>query len=147
MYELLKRTKAEDLSPDTLAVLHDISERYRSCQVFRNKEVTFSSRLKGESVFNRSIELDLCCIDSRPVLHITDKDTKYGASRFVRCSSNNPTTGQLWDTFVQAWALVYIGMPDVVTTDRGTQFTSQVFELALSYHGVKQPCTAVESHH
>jgi hypothetical protein len=29
-------------------------------------------------------------------------------------------------------------MPDVVTTDRGTQFTSRDFELALSYHGVKQ---------
>jgi transposase InsO family protein len=149
MYELLIRTKAEDLSPHTLAVLQDISEHCRCCQVLRSKEVTFSSGLKkrGESVFHRSVELDICCIDSRPALHITDKDTKYGASRFVRCSTNNPTTGQLSDTFVQAWAFVYIGMPDVVTTDRGTQFTSQDFVLALSYHGVKQPYTAVESHH
>jgi hypothetical protein len=147
MYELLERTTAEDLSPDTLAVLQDISELCRSCQVFRNKEVTFSSRLKGDALFNRSIELDLCYIDSRPVLHITDKDTTYGASRFVRLSSKNPTTVQLWDTFVQAWGLVYIGMPDVVAADRGTQFTSRDFELALSYHGVNQHYTAVESHH
>jgi hypothetical protein len=76
MYEPLKKTKGEDLSPDTLAVLQDISEHCRSCQVFRNKEVTFSSRLKGDAVFNRSFESDLCYIDSRPVLHITDKDTK-----------------------------------------------------------------------
>jgi hypothetical protein len=41
----------------------------------------------------------------------------------------------------------YIGTPDVVTTYRGTQFTSSDFELALSYHGVKQQYTAVESHH
>jgi hypothetical protein len=109
--------------------------------------VTFSSRLKGDAVFNRSIELDLCYMDSRPVLDITDKDTKYGASRFVRCSSKNPTAAQLWDIFVQAWALVDIGMPDVVTTDRGTQFTSRDFELALSYHGVNQQFTGVESHH
>jgi hypothetical protein len=53
----------------------------------------------------------------------------------------------LWDIFVQAWALVYIGMPDVVTTDRGTQFTLRDFELALSYQGVKQQYTGVESHH
>jgi hypothetical protein len=56
----------------------------------------------------------------------------YGASRFARCSSKNPTMAQLWDTFVQAWALVYIGMPNVVTTDRGTQFTSRYFELRSS---------------
>jgi transposase InsO family protein len=43
--------------------------------------------------------------------------------------------------------LAYIGMPDVVTTDRGAQFTSSDFELALSYHGVKQQYTAVKSHH
>jgi hypothetical protein len=108
MYELLKRMKAEDLSAATLAVLQDISEHRRSCQVFRNKEVTFSSRLKGDAAFIRCVELDLWYIDSRPVLHITDKDTKYGVSRFVRCSSKNPITAQLWDTFVQAWALVYI---------------------------------------
>jgi transposase InsO family protein len=38
-------------------------------------------------------------------------------------------------------------MPDVVTTDRGTQFTSRDFELALSCHSDKQQYTAVESHH
>jgi transposase InsO family protein len=54
----------------------------------------------------------------------------------------------LWNTcFVQALALVYFSMPDVVTTDRGTQFTSREFGLALSYHGVKQQYTAVECHH
>jgi transposase InsO family protein len=59
----------------------------------------------------------------------------------------NPTTAQLWDTCVQAWALLYICMPDVVTTERGTQFISRDFELALCYHGFKQQYTAVESHH
>jgi transposase InsO family protein len=77
-------------------------------------------------------------------LHVTNEDSRYGASRFVRCSSLNPTTAQLWGTFVQAWALVYIGMPDVVTTDLGTEFTSRDFELALSYHGVKHQFAAVE---
>jgi transposase InsO family protein len=147
MYDLLKRTKAEDLSPDTLAFLQDIAEHCRSCQVFRNTEVTFSPRLKVDAVFNRIIQLDLCYIDSRPVLHITDKDAKYGASRFVRCSSKKSITAQLWDAFVQALALVYIGVPDEVTIDRSTQFTSRGFEIALSYHGAKQLYTAIESRH
>jgi transposase InsO family protein len=46
-----------------------------------------------------------------------------------------------------AWALASIGMPDVITTDRGTQFTSRDLELALSRHDVKLQFIAVESHH
>jgi transposase InsO family protein len=38
-------------------------------------------------------------------------------------------------------------MPDIVTTDRGAQFTAREFELALSCHGIEQRFTAVESHH
>jgi transposase InsO family protein len=43
--------------------------------------------------------------------------------------------------------LIYVGMPDVLATDRGTQFTSREFELALRYQGVKQQYDAVECPH
>jgi hypothetical protein len=90
------------------------------------------------------------------MLHRLPSSIAYnGQGHQVRCVAfrslfvKNPTTAQMWDTFVQAWALVYIGMPDVVTTDRGTQFNifPRDFELALSYHGVKQQYTAVKPHH
>jgi hypothetical protein len=77
---------------------------------------------------------------------IAYKDTKHGASRFVRCSPETLAAAQLWDTFVQAWALVYLGMPDEVKTDRGTQFITRDFELVLSYHAVKQQYTAIVPH-
>jgi hypothetical protein len=64
-------------------------------------------------------------------------------SFFVKRSNSE----QLWDTFDQACAFVYIGMPDVVTTHHGTQFNLRDFELALSYHVVKQQYAAVESRH
>lgn len=51
---------------------------------------------------------------------------------------NNPTASQVWDAFTRAWALVYIGMSEIITTDRGTQCTSQEFQLALIYRGVEQ---------
>jgi hypothetical protein len=81
------------------------------------------------------------------VLHVTDKDTKFGAARFVACPTKNPTTAQIWEAFCKCWALVYIGMSDILTTDRGTQFTARDFELALSCHCIEQRFTAVESHH
>jgi hypothetical protein len=98
MHELLKRTKAEDLSPDTLAVLQDISEHFRSCQVFRNKEVAFSSRLKGDAVFNRSIEMDLCYIHrfpSRIVYNGQTHQVRFIAFRslFVKKSNHGASVG------------------------------------------------------
>jgi hypothetical protein len=122
-------------------------EHCGSCQTFRSKEITFSSRLKGEAILNRHIELDLFYLDSKPVLHATDKETKFGAARFVACPTKNPTTAQIWEAFCKCWALVYTGMPDILKTDRGTQFTARDFELALSCHGIEQRFTAVESHH
>lgn len=81
--------------------------------------------MKGDAIFNPHLERDLFYLDSRPELHITDKDLKYTAVEFVNCPNKNPTTAQIWDTFLQAWSL--IGMPDIVKIDRGTQFGSQEF--------------------
>lgn len=86
-------------------------------------------------------------IDSKHVLHVTDVDTGYGAARFVTSDTKNPTTAQVWDAFVPCWSLIYTGMPDCITTDRGTQFTSTEFELYLSHQGIYQRYIAVESHH
>jgi hypothetical protein len=147
MYEVLRRTPEVDLPPNLFKMLQEIVEHCGSCQTCRSKEITFSSRLKGEAIFNRHSELDLFYLDSKPVLHVTDKDTKFGAARFDACPTKNPTTAQIWEAFCKCWALVYIGMRDILRTDRGTQFTARDFELALSCHGIEQRFTAVESHH
>jgi hypothetical protein len=41
-----------------------------------------ASRLKGEAIFNRHIELDLFYLDSKPVLYVTDKRYKVLSSSF-----------------------------------------------------------------
>lgn len=147
MYDLLRRTQLTELPPETLNMLTSIKDACSACQIFRNKDIRFSSKMKGDAVFNRHLELDIYYLDSKPVLHITDKDLSYGSSAFVKSGSKNPTSAQIWETFLKAWVLMYTGMPDIITTDRGTQFTSQEFSCNLSAHGVEQRFTGVESHH
>jgi hypothetical protein len=108
MYELLRRTPEVDLPPNLFKMLQEIVEHCGSCQTFRSKEITFSSRLKGEAIFNRHEKLDLFYLDSKPVLHVSDKDTKFGAARFDACPTKNPTTAQIWEAFCKCWALVLL---------------------------------------
>lgn len=117
------------------------------CQIFRNKEVNSSLRIKDDAIFNQHLELDLFYLGAKPVLYVSCKETSYGASAMVKIKSQNQTTEQIWDAFMECWVLPYVGMPDLITTDRGTQFTSQAFSLNLSAVGVEQRFTRVESHH
>jgi hypothetical protein len=99
MYEILRRTPEVVLSPNLFKMLQEIVEYCGSCQTFGSKEVTFSSPLKGEAIFNLHIKFDLFYLDLKPVIHVTDTDTKFGAARFVTCLSKNPTTAQIWEAF------------------------------------------------
>jgi hypothetical protein len=76
MYEILRKTPEVVLSPNLFKMLQEIVEYCGSCQTFGSKEVTFSSPLKGEAIFNLHIKLDLFYLDSKPVIHVTDTDTK-----------------------------------------------------------------------
>lgn len=147
MYNLLRRTQFDTLPAETMTILEAITDACSACQTFRNKEMTFSLRMKGDAVYNRHLEMDLYYLDSRPVLFVSCKDTAYGATIFVKSRTKNPTTEQIWEAFLHSWVLPYVGMPDCITTDRGTQFTSKDFSFHLSASGVEQRFTGVESHH
>jgi hypothetical protein len=146
MYELLRRAPEVDLPPNLFKMLQAIVEHCGSCQTIRSKEITFSSQLNGEAIVNRHIELDLFYLDSKPVLHVTDKDTIWSSAfRGVPNKESNNSTNM--GSVLQLLGSGVYGMPDILTTNRGTQFTARDFELALSCHCIEQRFTAVESHH
>ena len=147
LFDILRRTKPEDLSKDTLEHLVEISNACRTCTELSRKEVTFKARMKEMVVFNRKVSLDLMYLDSRLVLHAIDRDTDYGAAKFVRSQTKNPTTAQIWETFVEMWALMYTGLPDIVMTDHGSTFTSRDWKFTLTENRVAHVLTGVESHH
>ena len=147
LYDILRRTKPEDLSKNTLDHLVEISNACKTCTELSRKEVTFKARMKEMVVFNRKVALDLMYLDSRPVLHVVDRDTDFGAAKFVPCRTKNPTTAQVWETFVEMWALMYTGLPDIVVTDHASTFTSKDWKFTLTENRVAHVLTGVESHH
>jgi hypothetical protein len=79
-------------------------------------------------------------------LDIADKDAKYRASRFVRCSSKKSNSSAIEGHFCSGMGLSLMRYAGYGHDRSRASVQFKDFELALSYHGVKQLYTAVESH-
>lgn len=96
-----------------------------SCDIFQrlSKEPgRFRVELPDEDiVFNRTVIMDLMSFESSNGLHIIDKDTLFSAAIFL---SSGESAENIWNDYMKAWVLTYIGYYKRTNTDQGPQFTS-----------------------
>jgi hypothetical protein len=79
-------------------------------------------------------------IDGNPILHIIDEDTRYQAARWLR----NISAKHTWDTLRSCWIDTYLGPPDHIVHDAGTNFTSKEFWGYAASLGIKIKSVPVE---
>lgn len=71
LFNLLRRSKPEETSPETLTVLQDLTKRCDPCQRIQSAPTSFRASFGAENVhFNERILLDIVSIEEKPVLHI-----------------------------------------------------------------------------
>eukprot|EP00171_Calliarthron_tuberculosum_P005792 IDg5792t1 len=105
LFNLLKRARSEHATPETLAILQDISNRCDPCQRIRPAPVRFRVSFGTENAkFNERIILDIMYIDSHPVLHIVDEGTRFSAARFLPSID----VEAIWDTLLRSRANVEV---------------------------------------
>jgi hypothetical protein len=63
-------------------------------------------------------------IDGSPILHIVDEATPFQAAQWLL----NMTAQHVWETLRACWIDVYLGPPDLINHDAGTNFTSSEFQ-------------------
>lgn len=92
--------------------------------------------------FNRCLYTNLLYIKIRTVLHVVDLDTKYSAE----CLFSGESSSDIWDALLMIWVSSYVGFPDLIAIDQGTQFTNDEWAtiLAAPRIAIRQP--GVESH-
>ncbi|KAI0990859.1 hypothetical protein K3495_g17328, partial [Podosphaera aphanis] len=83
----------------------------------------FKFTLRDDVDFNHSIYIDIMYIDGSPVLHVVDEATRFQAAKWLR----NMTSQHVWNMLRLCWIDVYLGPPDIITHDAGTNFTSEEF--------------------
>ena len=64
-------------------------------------------------------------IDGTPVLHMDDDATHFSAAQFIEPL----TTKFVWETILPSWEAVYIGLPNTLVFDDGSQFRDVFVEI------------------
>ena len=99
LYNLLKKARPEEVTPETLSILEDISKRCDPCQRITNAPNRFRVTLGAENVkLNERLQLDVMFLDGKPVLHIVDEGTKFSAARFLPTDQSTKT---IWSTILK----------------------------------------------
>jgi hypothetical protein len=77
-----------------------------------------------------------------PLLHAVDLTTGFGAAQWLQ----GATVEEVWGTFLECWATVYIGYPNIMRTDAGFIFVSQKWKRFTDLSKIKLEQTGVDAH-
>ena len=139
LYDLLDKA-GHDVDVD---VLKEINKFCHHCQTKGKAPQRFKFSLKDPEVdFNFEVIVDVMYLDGKPVLHVVDAATGFQAARFMR----NMSAKETWDVLKECWIDTYLGPPDIITHDAGTNFDSTEFRNEARLVGVTCHQVPVEAH-
>jgi hypothetical protein len=123
LLNLLERAGHSD--PQHRRILEHITKYCARCQKHAGVPMRFKFTLRDEDIdFNHSIYVDVMYINASPILHVVDEATRFQAARWLQ----NMTSQHVWNALRACWIDVYLGPPDIINHDAGTNFTSQEFQ-------------------
>lgn len=141
LIRVLERSGHDD-SQHHRIVLEKINKFCHYCQKHGKSPMRFKFTIKNDTNFNHTVFVDVFYISGDPVLHLVDEATKFQAARWL----NNMTAESTWNAIRQCWIDVYIGPPDVIIHDSGSNFTANEFQNSSASMGILTKCVPVESH-
>jgi hypothetical protein len=112
------------------------------CQKHGKSPGRFKFSLHEDVDFNHTVIIDIMYIDNKPLLHAVDEATRFHAANWL----TNLTTEHVWDTLRHMWIDMYLGPPDFIMTDAGTNFTSKKFSHLAGNVGTTVRTVPVEAH-
>ena len=112
------------------------------CQTKGSAPQRFKFKIKDEIDFNHEIVVDVVSIGGRQALHVVDTATAFQAAKFLQSMSAKDT----WEALKQCWIDTYLGPPDVVSHDTGTNFDSTEFRAEAKLAGITCHQVPVEAH-
>jgi len=135
---LLERA-GHEVKADTIALINKFCHY---CQTKGSAPQRFKFKIKDEIDFNHEIVVDVVAIGGRQALHVVDTATTFQAAKFLQSMSAKDT----WEALKQCWIDTYLGPPDVVSHDAGTNFDSTEFRAEAKLAGITCHQVPVEAH-
>ncbi|CCU76925.1 integrase and RNaseH domain-containing protein [Blumeria hordei DH14] len=125
-----------------LAAIEMLTKYCHLCQMNGKSPGRFKFSLKKDYDFNFKIVVDVMWIINNPVLHVIDTATSFQAARFPK----NMSAKTAWDTLRICWIDVYLGPPDYIMHDAGTNFASDEFRKSAKSMAINVKEVPIEAH-
>lgn len=139
LYKLLRNAGHDDVEE---AILEKIQKFCHFCQLHDPSPRRFKFSIKDESHFNYEVVIDVVHLGERNVLHVIDSDTSFQAATFLNSLSARDT----WNALCKCWIYTYIGPPDHIVHDPGTNFASEEFRNNAKIMGITCEEMPIEAH-
>jgi hypothetical protein len=123
--------------------LEAITKICKHCQLNSAPPGRFKFTLKDDIDFNYCVIVDIFYIESKPTLHAVDEATAFQAAKFI--PDNSAKT--VWRIFEACWINTYLGPPDFIVTDAGTNFIGKDFKQPARQLSIEVKEVPVEAHH
>jgi hypothetical protein len=133
--------------------LESITKNCQICEHSASKPRHFRLSIGTDDIiFNHVVAVDVMYLQSKPLLHVVCEATHYQAARFLPSMSADDT----WKAFVACWCQTYLGPPDYLRVDQGSNFVAKSFltsAIAENIHVLEAPVenpasmTHVERYH
>lgn len=75
-------------------------------------------------IFNQELAIDLVWLEKKLVLHIVENHTEF--QNAIPISTKRAE--DIWYEFVEGWASLYVGYPNLIRLDQESSFKSDIFE-------------------
>ena len=130
---LLRRADPGGLNDDVKTAVHDITKQCMTCATYAAKPRRFKVTIGTDELkFNHILAVDIMYINNKPVIHVVDEATHYQAALFLRRVNAEET----WKAILKCWIRVYLGPPDHLRVDQGSNFVSKHFRDSADAEGI-----------
>lgn len=142
LYNLLRRARKEECHKDVRDAIEQLTESCKVCSEHSSKPKRFKLSIGTEDGrFNSVVAVDIMYLGGKPVLHAVDETTHFAAASFLK----NISATEVWKTFTRIWTHVYMGPPDYLRLDQGSQFTSHEFISSATSTGIELLHSPIEN--
>ncbi|KDN60924.1 putative conserved hypothetical protein, partial [Colletotrichum sublineola] len=139
LHHLLKKAGHEDVD---FNILEKIQKFCHHCQSHDQAPRRFKFSLKDENYFNYEIVVDVVRLRDKNALHVIDTETSFQGATFLKSLSARDT----WHALLKCWINTYVGPPDHIVHDPGTNFASEEFRNNAKIMGISCEEMPVEAH-
>lgn len=139
---LIKRALGGNLDTKTRRIIEIISDECHICKRNAQAPRRFKMTVGTDDLsFNHNIQVDTMFLNNRPVIHMVDLATHFCAAGFLK----NQSAKEVWKSIQRLWNWVYLGPPDHITVDQGSNYTSKEFRGCIESSGVKLEEAPIEN--